>query len=157
MWAFDSNERPNARAARESESHARTPCLSVHRAPLCIPCMLPLVGVAEAIGAGVHAIFPHTIGIIAGFFGFSAVAVGIHEANSSTPEGAANVGGAGLGFMDEQRLREKEAREDAEMAQDRQKAAAKLAAGPGLLDPISKKVHGSIMDVPNAIMGAVTR
>ena len=119
--------------------------------------MLPLVGVAEAIGAGVHAIFPHTIGVIAGFFGFSAVAVGVHEATSSTPEGAANVGGAGLGFMDEQRLREKEAREDAEMAADRKLAAAKLAAGPGLLDPVSKKVHGSIMDVPNAIMSSLAR
>ena len=85
------------------------------------------------------------------------MAVGVHEATSSTPEGAANVGGAGLGFMDEQRLREKEAREDAEMAADRKLAAAKLAAGPGLLDPVSKKVHGSIMDVPNAIMSSLAR
>jgi hypothetical protein len=61
--------------------------------------MIPLLSLlsagGEAIAAGVHALFPHTIGVIAGFFGLTAVGVGVAEASNSTAEGAANVGGAG--------------------------------------------------------------
>jgi hypothetical protein len=74
------------------------------------------------VAAAVHALFPHTIGVLAGFFGLSAMAVGATEMHNSKPEEAANVGGAGLGFMDEQRLKEKADREEAEMEADRKKA-----------------------------------
>ena len=82
---------------------------------------------AEALGGGarvaaaIHALFPHTIGVLAGFFGFTAMAVGAPEMHNSKAEEAANVGGAGLGFMDEQRLKEKADREEAEMEADRKK------------------------------------
>jgi hypothetical protein len=48
--------------------------------------------------------------------------VSAHELNNSKPEEAANVGGAGLGWMDEQRLKEKAEREDAEITADKAKA-----------------------------------
>ena len=137
---------------------------------------------AEAVGGGarvaaaIHALFPHTIGVLAGFFGFTAMAVGATEMHNSKAEEAANVGGAGLGFMDEQRLKEKADREEAEMEADRKKvrmhalerlscgrarrkapyhlsvlvqAAAKLAAGKGILDPTNM----SITDAFYAITG----
>ena len=137
---------------------------------------------AEALGGGarvaaaIHALFPHTIGVLAGFFGFTAMAVGATEMHNSKAEEAANVGGAGLGFMDEQRLKEKADREEAEMEADRKKvrtralltdwllaacgatrlitlarlqAAAKLAAGKGILDPTNM----SITDAFYAITG----
>jgi hypothetical protein len=81
-----------------------------------------VTGGGRAIAAGVHALFPHTIGILAGFFGATAVAVSAAELNNSKPEEAANVGGAGLGWMDEERLKEKAVREDAEINADKAKA-----------------------------------
>jgi hypothetical protein len=77
--------------------------------------------------AAVHALFPHTIGVLAGFFGATAVAVSAAELNNSKPEEAANVGGAGLGWMDEERLKEKAEREDAEINADKAKARAPAA------------------------------
>ena len=108
-----------------------------------------VVGAVDAVVAAIHELFPHTIGVLAGLFGAGAVAVGVAEASNSTADQAANVGGAGLGFMDEQRLREKEAREEAEMAADRKKAEDKLKAGPGLLDPTNK----SLTDVLETLAG----
>ena len=108
-----------------------------------------LATAAEAVFAAIHELFPHTLGVVAGLFGFGAVAVGVREANNSTPESASNVGGAGLGYMNEQRLADKAAREDAQMAADREKAAAKLKAGRGLLDPTNK----GITDVFHCLTG----
>jgi hypothetical protein len=87
-----------------------------------------VTGGGRALAAGVHALFPHTIGILAGFFGATAVAVSAAELNNSKPEEAANVGGAGLGWMDEERLKEKAVREDAEINADKAKARAARAA-----------------------------
>ena len=83
------------------------------------------------VAAAIHALFPHTIGVLAGFFGFTAMAVGATEMHNSKAEEAANVGGAGLGFMDEQRLKEKAEREEAEMEADRKKVRAGASAAPG--------------------------
>jgi len=106
-----------------------------------------VVGAFDALLAAVHELFPHTIGVVAGLFGASAVAVGVAEAQNSTADQAANVGGAGLGFMDEQRLKDKEAREDAQIEADRKKAQAKLESGPGLLDPTNKSITDVLHDL----------
>ena len=118
--------------------------------------MLPLVAgfsaAGEAAVAALHAVFPHTIGVLAAAFGLTAFGVGGAELYGNKAEDAANVGGSGQGLMDEKRLAEKAAREDAEMAADRAKArgarggvchsssqrrqaAKKLAQPKGLLDP----------------------
>ena len=106
-----------------------------------------VAGAVQAVVAAVHELFPHTIGVLAGFFGAGAVAVGVAEATNSTADQAANVGGAGLGFMDEERLKAKELAEDEQIHSDRLKAEAKLKSGKGLLDPTNKSLTDVLHDI----------